>query len=242
MDDHNRFRITPRLILGLFIAFAGTLLLLDNLGMIEARDARHFFRFWPVAVILFGLSRVQPSRWGGRSDGRGFGFILIFVGTWLLLANLGVAHVSTDLLWPGVILLLGLNLLYREVFRRRRVPPSADAADHMDATAILGSVKRVSASQSFRGGDATAVLGSCEIDLRQSLLAEQGAEIDVFTMFGGVEVIVPDDWEIVLDGTAILGAFEDQTRQIPGPRTRRLVIRGLAVMGGVEVKNRTKKD
>lgn len=237
MDDREGFRITPRLILGLFIALAGALLLLDNMGIVEAR---HFFRFWPIVLILAGLARVLQSRCSdGR--GRGFGFILIFAGTWLLLAKLGVADMDTDLLWPALILLLGLNLLYREVFRRR-VAPSADAADHVDGTAILGSVKRLSASQSLRGGDATAVLGACVLDLRQSLLAAQGAEIDVFTLFGGVEVIVPDDWEIVLDGTAILGAFEDQTHQIPGPRSQRLVIKGLAVMGGVEVKNWTKKD
>jgi hypothetical protein len=239
MDDRNAFRITPRLILGLFIAFAGALLLLDNLGMVEAR---HFFRFWPIALILVGLSRVLQSRGSGGSGGRGFGFILIFVGTWLLLAKLGVADLDTHLLWPALILLLGLNLLFREVFRHRRALPGTDAADHIEGFALLGSVKRVSGSQSFVGGSATAVLGSCEIDLRQSLLAGQGAEIDVFTVFGGVELIVPDDWEIVLAGTAILGAFEDSTRQIPGPRTPRLVIRGLAVMGGVEVKNRSTKE
>jgi len=236
MDDRKGFRLTSQLILGLFVAMAGGLLLLDNLGLIDARDARHFFQFWPLALILFGLSRVQQSRGGGR----GLGFILIFVGTWLLLASLGVAHVSTDLLWPVLILLLGVNLIFRGISHRR--PASADPADHIDATAILGSVKRVSGSQGFSGGDITAVLGACELDLRQSLLAEEGAEIDVFTLFGGVEVIVPDDWEIVLAGTAILGAFEDSTRQIPGPRLKRLVIRGLAVMGGVEVKNRAAKD
>jgi hypothetical protein len=240
MDDRTGFRLTPRLIVGFFIALAGALLLLDNLGL---ADSRHFFRFWPVALIALGIARVlQPHRYRQRGGGRGFGFVLIFAGTWLLLTRLGLADLDTDLLWPALILLLGLNLLWREISRRGSVDSGTDPRERTDSFAMLGSAQQVSGSQAFRGGTATAILGSCEIDLRRSLLAEQGALIDAFAMWGGVDILVPEDWEVVIEGTPILGSVEDKTQHLAAPGAPVLVVRGFALMGGIEVRNRSKGE
>lgn len=240
MDDRTGFRLTPRLIVGLFIALAGALLLLDNMGL---ADSRHFFRFWPVALILLGIARVlQPRHSGQRGGGRGFGFILIFVGSWLLLARLGLADLDTDLLWPALILLLGLNLLWRELSRRNHVDPGTDPSARVDSFAMLGSSQQVSSSQAFRGGTATAILGACDVDLRRCALAEEGALIDAFAMWGGVDIVVPEDWEVVIESTPILGSVEDKTPHLGAPGAPRLVVRGFALMGGVEVKSRTRDE
>jgi hypothetical protein len=56
-------------------------------------------------------------------------------------------------------------------------------------------------------------------------------------MWGGIEILVPPEWSVVSMGTPILGAFEDKTRppqQAGGPR---LVVKGVVIMGGVEIKN-----
>jgi hypothetical protein len=53
---------------------------------------------------------------------------------------------------------------------------------------------------------------------------------------GGVEVRVPEDWTVETRGMAVLGGFEDKTRR-PLDDRRKLVVTGLAVLGGVEVKN-----
>jgi len=55
-------------------------------------------------------------------------------------------------------------------------------------------------------------------------------------MWGGIEIKVPEDWVVVNFGTAILGGFENKTRPLPGA-SKRLVVTGTAIMGGVEVKN-----
>ena len=60
--------------------------------------------------------------------------------------------------------------------------------------------------------------------------------IDVFVMWGGIEIRVPDDWEVVNRGSAFLGGFENKTHPLPNA-TRRLVVTGTAIMGGVEVKS-----
>jgi hypothetical protein len=59
----------------------------------------------------------------------------------------------------------------------------------------------------------------------------------VFAMWGGIEIRVPDDWTVVSRVTPVLGGFDDKTRPSPGAGAHRLVIRGFAIMGGIEVKN-----
>ena len=107
----------------------------------------------------------------------------------------------------------------------------------IDLMQFMGGTKTVVTTQDFKGGQATAVMGGCEIDLRHASMPEgRAAVIDTFAFWGGIEIRVPDDWEVVSQGGAALGGFVNNARSQPGSK-RRLVVTGLAVMGGVEVKN-----
>jgi predicted membrane protein len=92
-------------------------------------------------------------------------------------------------------------------------------------------------SQDFQGGDATSLLGGCKIDLRQAAIKREEAILDVFALWGGIEVIVPRNWSVVIQGTPILGAFADKTDSSKEEGGPRLIIRGAVIMGGVEIKN-----
>ncbi|WP_231642589.1 DUF1707 domain-containing protein [Nocardia sp. NRRL S-836] len=90
--------------------------------------------------------------------------------------------------------------------------------------------------------NAVAVMGGIELDLTHALFAEQEVTISVFAFWGGVEIRVPDDINVKVDGFGFMGAFEDRAparRYIPGAPTVRIT--GLALMGGVEVKGPKKK-
>jgi hypothetical protein len=81
-----------------------------------------------------------------------------------------------------------------------------------------------------------AVMGGCEIDLRHASLEDGQAVFDTFAMWGGIEIRVPEDWAVESHVVPLLGGFEDKTRQ-PADAKQRLVITGIAIMGGVGVKN-----
>ncbi len=233
-ETRGGFRISPRLIVGLFALVAGTLLLLDELGLVAARE---YLRFWPAALVVVGLVKLMQS--GGN---RLAGAIFLAVGLWLLADVLDVAEFEWDYLFPALLLLVGFYLVTREVSRRIGAPRPADTSPDIDAFAIMGGVKRSSASQRFRGGSGTAIMGGCEFDLKEAAIPEGSeAVIDTFALWGGVEVVVPETWTVELRGVPIMGAFEDNTRHPVGGPTQRLVIKGLAIMGGVEVKNHRPK-
>ena len=106
----------------------------------------------------------------------------------------------------------------------------------LSAFAVLGGVRRATNAQDFKRGDAFAFMGGCELDLREASMKDDEAVFDIFALMGGVEMRVPEDWVVDNRGFALLGGFVDKTRPVRDAK-KRLVLTGLAVMGGVEVKN-----
>ena len=221
--------LTPQLVMGLVIMAVGVLFTLDNLGLISARQ---YARYWPAALILAGILKIWQARGGGGAFG---GLLLIVAGGWLLLSTFHVVTVSLVDLWPLLLVFFGVSLVWRGL-RGRRDRADVDGLSTVSALAVLGGVHRGNNSRAFRGGDLTAVLGGCDIDLRQAAI-DGDAAIDVFAMWGGIEIKVPEDWTVSTRVVPILGGVEDKTRPQRGAATHRLLLRGFAIMGGIEIKN-----
>jgi predicted membrane protein len=92
-------------------------------------------------------------------------------------------------------------------------------------------------SKSLKGGKISAFMGGAKIDLREADTTEDPMVLDVFTIMGGIEIVVPRNWEITFKGNPILGGMENKTTFEESGPTRKLVVKGSAIMGGVEVKN-----
>jgi len=218
------FRVTPRLVVGLAIMLAGLVLALDSLGLV---DGGVFFRFWPLALVAVGVVKLMsPSRHGSSA------IVWIVAGIAFLLVTLG--RMSFGGVWALIIFAVGANIAWK-AFRPPAVPRESSSA--LDIVQFMGGTKTVVTTPDFKGGQATAVMGGCEIDLRSASMPEgRAAVLDTFAFWGGIEIKVPDDWEVVSQGNAVLGGFVNNARSLPGAR-RRIVVTGLAIMGGVEVKN-----
>lgn len=225
----HRPRLTPQLVLGLIIVIVGVLFTLDNLGLAYAED---YLRYWPAGLIAIGLVKLWQAR-SGQCGAFG-GFVFVGIGTLLLLDSLGMVHVRLGQLWPLALVVFGASMVWRGLGGRR--PKALDASETVSGIAILGGVKRGNNSPNFKGGDLTAIMGGCEIDLRQAAINGEAA-IELFAMWGGIEIKVPEDWAVINRVVPLLGGVEDKTHPPQGATTHRLVLRGFAVMGGIEVKN-----
>lgn len=222
--------ITPQLIIGLLLLMSGGALLLDNFGVL---DAWYIIRLWPLALILMGVAIfLQAERPAGRLAG---GF-WTFIGTWLLLGNLRVLRLDLFDLWPVPLVLIGTYLIWQAI-QGPTVPRGRDTESVFSALAMMSGVNRKVTAADFRGGEVTALLGGCKIDLRDATIASGEAVIDVFAFWGGIELLVPEGWSVVNRIVPVLGGADDRTRPPTDPSPSRLVLRGMCVMGGVEVKH-----
>lgn len=231
MDAQPRFRITPRVILGVTIVVIGLLAALDVLDVLRVGNV---MRFWPLLLIGFGLSNFLGATFRGQ---RVWGVILLVLGVLILLANLDALDVSWDFIWPVIIILIGVLVLSRSfgVHRGR-----SHAGDWVSEWALFGGGERRYSSKAFRGGEANAIFGGLDIDLRDAALAEETAVLDCFVMFGGIDIKVPPGWQIIIQAIPIFGGVSDSSRGSAEERAatgKRLLVRGTALFGGIEVKD-----
>ena len=231
MTVGRAFRLTPQLIFGVFVIAIGVLFTLDNLGIAHAES---YLRFWPVVLIAIGLVKMWQSR--ETASGGFAGLLFTLVGTWLLLEETAVVRVSFWELWPLLLVFFGAYLVWQGMAGSPRRAPTGDSNALVSAIAVLGGVARGNNSRHFKGGDLTAFMGGCELDLRHAAIDGE-AVIEVMAMWGGIEIRVPEDWTVISRVVPVMAGFEDKTRPPQGATNHRLIIRGVIIMAGVEVKN-----
>jgi predicted membrane protein len=232
----------------LILIVAGTLLFLDNLGVLPIQ---HIEAYWPLALVVWGALMIEHRRsahvviWAST---------LIVAGILLVLGNLHILHVTAGVIWPLALIAFGAMLLTGRCEwptpnwsqARRDWKSSTRQAnffgDKVSESVVFSSAERRVESPNFEGGKLEAVFGGIELDLTLATITrpDRRAVIKADAVFGGIEIAVPRTWRVERMGNAVFGAFEDKTippRPEPGIEPPTLVIRGDAVFGAVIVKN-----
>jgi predicted membrane protein len=236
MKNHPS-RTSTQFIVGAAIIVLGILFLLDNLGIM---DARYVIHLWPVLLIIIGVLKIIQSR---SSSSWIIGAILVFLGTVWTLHRLDIIYYDLHHWWPVLLIIIGIGLLSKAWtgFHHSAILSGSRDSNNSESTvnllAFMGGNHIKNVSKDFQGGEATAVMGGIEMDLRQASMNGE-AVLNIFTFWGGIDIKVPTDWTVILKGVPLLGGFTDKTMP-PPPDTpsKRFVIKGYTIMGGVEIKN-----
>lgn len=229
--ERSGLRITGRLLLGLAFVTLGLLWTLENL---DVPGASQVLRLWPSVLVLYGFLRVTGLD-GSRRVVSGVLFML--AGGWMLARELGLVHVSIFNLWPVWLIIVGCMMVWRSM---RGPGPEHDSSyrnSYPRPFGLMGVTSRKATSQDFVGLEATAVMGGVVMDMIAARPRGREVVAEVFAWWGGIELVVPEDWQVVSEVTPIMGGVEDATRFAGGQPATTLVVRGLVIMGGVEVRN-----
>ena len=90
---------------------------------------------------------------------------------------------------------------------------------------------------------AVAVMGGCEMDLRQAEIEGPEVVITAVAFWGGVHVIVPEGIDVQLEGFSFMGGRNLKVRDVPiVPGSPRIRVRGYAVMGGIDIRSRSSRS
>lgn len=209
--------------------------LLDRMEILEAQE---WLRFWPLALLAIGLAGLIRPR--GSID-RAWGGILVAAGILFQLDQFGDIRFHVFDAWPLLIIAFGLLPAWK-AFEQSRVGGATAGApvSALKEWVVFGGVESTLTAQDFQGGEVLALFGGCEIDLSKASMEGNQITIEAKAVFGGVKLRVPESWDVVLHGTPIFGGYEDNTRhpKVEGAENvKRLVIRGSAIFGGVEIRN-----
>jgi len=212
--------IPRRLVLGLVVFVLGLVFLADSAGMLRADSA---MRLWPIGVVALGLVVVlQPD-----AANRVVGTVLLIAGVWLLLDNVGVWSYGFWRTWPYLLVIFGAWIVYRARTMRGR-----EAAGF----AFLDEVTRQAPAR-FEAGEASAVFGTCDLDLSRVETADLPPRpiVDAFALFGRIVVRVPAGWNVENRVLPLVGRVA-----LPAPSGGNgptVVVQGSVIGGSISVSH-----
>ncbi|KAA5536861.1 hypothetical protein F0919_04090 [Taibaiella lutea] len=255
-EQHRRFRRmrhhTNDKTGGIVLIIIGVLFLLNRIPQTAVLFPTWFFT-WPVLLIGIALITAIKSRF------RNPGWVIMgAVGLYFLLEENDLIGLNLKpFIIPVGLILLGIfitikrnrqcnNQKFKGRFKpwqhediKKALEETTDSSeDILNVSSIFGSIERNVFSKDFKGGTISSVFGGAQINFTQADF-EGTAIIDVSVIFGGVDIIIPSNWNLKNEMSVVFGGIEDRravTNNI-SESGKTLILKGDIVFGGIEIKS-----
>lgn len=219
--------------------------LLDFLGLgsLIRWSFRALLNMIPVAILVFGLYLLV------RSENRPkpiIGWFVTLFGAILLISQTGWFGLSFgDMFLPMWLVVIAFIIMNpRKLLPRGFNTNEEDLSEddrQIKLLAFMGGGDLHYTTRSLVGGEVVAIWGGYKIDFTEADMEGDEMELNLLCVMGGVEIIVPANWEVEKRGAVcIMGGYSNKTKclaeKLELPR-KTLIIKGLALMGGGDIKN-----
>ena len=261
MGNTERHHPKGRVLAGLLIVLMGTGLLMEKMNILVPE----WLWSWPMILIIVGLFVGLKN---GFKD-MAWIILIVIGGFFLIDRIIPWDSDVKKFFWPAAIIAWGLVIIFGARWRSNRIrsqntpqvtDPNVSAIqnqnvdsttnfgsssktsggpeDFLDSVSIFGGVKRIILSKNFQGADIVNIFGGSELNLSQTDF-KQPPIMDITQMFGGTKLIIPADWEVKSEMTAIFGGIDDkrQPRMSSEPPAKVVILRGTSIFGGIEIKS-----
>ena len=235
MPENNR--TDKRVILGGILIILGGIFLLNTMDVLHFRFANVVFS-WPFIMLVIGVFILV------NTEKKFLGGILSGIGALFLIPRVfPEVDYNAGIIFPIILIVLGAYI----ILKKRKIDSESTSfsdtskvnKDKIDDVSIFGGGTKIISSSNFQGGNVTAIFGGSEINFMNCQLADGDNILDVLCIFGGTTIIVPKEWNVVINVTSILGGFSNKAIRNPSiviDQSKTLHIKGLAMFGGGEVK------
>ena len=220
------------LILGLILIVLGIIFGLKTLGIC---DINVFFKGWWTLFIIV------PCFIGLIKDNDKTASIIGLVfGIMLLLDVRSV--IDTDLFWkliiPMIFVVIGISMIFKNSISEdiRKEINKLDTNENKNyLTATFGEQSMSYDKEVFTGSVINAIFGGVKLNLRNCKIKED-VVINTTSIFGGVDILVPDDINIKLISTNIFGGVDNKVKREVNPKFKTIYINATNIFGGTDIK------
>lgn len=248
-----------RFLFGFILLVIGLVMILERAGILSW-EIYDFLLSWKMLLVAIGAFVFF-------SGNRGAGIIVMGIGAFFMIPDIFEDYDQIKrFFWPALLLLVGLSFMFgnrSKKFMKNKFHDGAkhfddgskgfksgsgvfsDGAtkvnnDYFDEFVIFGGREINMSTHNLLGGRSTAIFGGIEIDLRPCQISTGGCTVELTTLFGGNVLKVPNDWTVLNKVTTIFGGYSDlrikDPSYIPNP-SKTIVITGVCIFGGTEVRN-----
>ena len=178
------------------------------------------------------------------------GIIILAIGVMMMAKALGYDFFDSILeadwkkfIIPGIVLLIGLRLVFGSAGGHGRstnmklceIPEVAEGEPMNISVTFAGNAYNFR-DENFYGAKIDAFFGGVCMDLRGADI-QDGSVLDIHTLFGGVEVKVPQNISLQVDSSCILGGVDNKIPRCHDSDAKKLFIKANCTIGGVEIKS-----
>ena len=196
-----------------------------------------FFDGWWTLFIIVPCAIEFVTKPGERTGN----LIGLAIGVFLLLGCLDV--ISFETLWklvlPIIVILIGLCMVFRNLFATKFNEATKKLNDKInkdeDVGAVFGGQNINMNGEEFKGKNVNAIFGGLKLDLRKAKIKED-AVINASAVFGGIDILVPDDVVIVTKSNSFFGGVSNKKTSEAKDGSPTIYLNGMALFVGVEIK------
>lgn len=249
MDELNLYeekqnqpnKIAKNVLVGVMLVFVGGVILGERIGIIPWW-IYDIIISWQMLLVGIGMISIVHKKQLIP------GVIFIIVGGVFITPKIfdlafEIRHVGL----PAILITVRLIFIFnnRKTCKHKKWEKGfknrVDISDeYVNESYVFGGGNLVVNSDNFKGGKISAIFGGGKLDLSNSILSFEGVNIlEVEFIFGGMEIIVPSDWNVVIETNSIFGGFSQKKNGITNYNvdyTKELRIKGTAIFGGGEIK------
>ena len=224
-----------KIVWGLVLISFGVVIGLNVLGV---TDIDIFFDGWWTFLIII------PCFIGFIFDPREIGNLIgLAIGICLLLCTRDIIEFSTlwKLLLPIIIIIVGLKMIFGGLFGNRgakmakKLKTKLGDKETKSANGIFSGAELNFSGEVFEGAELNAVFGGAKCDLRGAIF-EGDCFIDASSVFGGIDIYLPDDVNVKISSTSIFGGVDNKRKKNTDKSPYTIYINAVCVFGGVDIK------
>ena len=246
-----------KIVTGIIIMAVGAFLLFNNMGFFIP-EVYHLVISWQTLLIAIGVILLFDK----PSDHKTAGIILIVIGTLFLLSKICPLNVRTFII-PAAIIAIGIGFIIKATTRKnednsfetwfsehpewkKQFKNFGKNDTFKDGNVIYKEYVFTSSKEKWTQGklknlEIEARFSGVELDFTQAELADDikvAACIKVKSVFSGVILYVPEDWNIVVQKTGAFGGFADNrpNRVLRVSSDKIVTLEVEAVFGGGEIR------
>ena len=200
-------------LIGLFLVIIGVIIFGNQNNF---WDINIFFKGWWTLFIII------PSIFAIIKQDYLTGTIGLVIGSLLLLSVND--YIEFRSIWPVFIILIGLVLIFKTTGKVKSLANENYTGVFSGSDAVI--------SGEFKGTSATAIFGGVDLNLKNAEIQEN-VVIDCLCLFGGIDIIVPDNVMVKVKGYPVFGGIENKVNKTEG---KVVFINASCIFGGITIK------
>lgn len=217
---------TKNILWGVILIIIGIIL---GLNALDITNIDIFFEGWWAFIIII------PSFIGlltekNKSDNA----LGLFLGILLFLGARGI--IKIDLIWklfvPIALIVIGVSCIFKNKDRDNN---KVDKNGKTECLVMFSSQKIKPVDDSIKKIEVTALMGSVTCDLTE-LKINEDIKIEAASIFGSVNLIMPDNVEIKIKSFSLFGGVTEKQNNNKSKNSKVIYLDSTSIFGGINIK------